>query len=109
MNATPFTLWLEFEHWEAKPDDDPEDGFCNVRIDLSNSGSYALNVWTFKYLERTHREDHHTGENLSGHYLIGPDLLVTRLDRAMMEEVFAELVRTEQMKQEWRVLLDVEE
>ena len=91
---------------EAKIDDDPEDDFCNVRIDLSNSEAYALNVWTFKYLERTHREYHHTGENLGGRYLIGPDLLVTRLDRATLEAVFSDLVQTERLKQEWRVPLD---
>ena len=51
MNATPFALWLEFEHWVAKPDDDPEDDFCNIRVDLASGEAYALNIWTFKYLE----------------------------------------------------------
>ncbi len=103
MDALSFTLWLEFEHWEAKPDDDPEDEFCNVRIDLSNGEAYALDIWTFKFLERAHREDQGTGENLSGRYLVSPDLLVTRLDRATMEEVFTELAQAKQLKQEWRV------
>lgn len=79
MNAMPFTLWLEFEHWEAEPDDDPEDEFCNVRIDL-----------------------------LNGRYLTGPDLLVTRLDRATMEEVFLNSVQAAQLKREWRVPLGAE-
>ncbi len=108
MDATPFTLWLEFEHWEAKIDDDPEDGFCNVRIDLSNGEAYALNVWTFKCLERTHWENYHTGENLGGRYLIGPDLLVMRLDRATIEEAFSDLVQAAQLKQEWRLTQDAD-
>ncbi len=108
MNAIPFTLWLEFEHWKSSPDDDPEDEFCNVRIDLSSGEAYALNVWTFKYLERAHREDQHTRENMRGSYLVAPDLLVTRLDRATLEEVFTELVRTKQLKQEWQIPPDTE-
>ncbi len=108
MSETPFTLWLEFEHYIPKPDDDPEDDFCNIRIDLANGEAYALNVWTFKFLERAHREDERTGENLSGHYLISPDLLVTRLDRATMEKVFTDLVQTEQLKQEWLIPPDTE-
>lgn len=108
MNPTLFTLWLEFEHWLPKPDDDPEDDYCNVRVDLASGEAYALIVWTFKYLEGAHREDQRTGENLSGRYLVSPDLLVTRLDRATLEEVFAELVRTKQLKQEWLIPPDPE-
>ncbi len=108
MNVIPFTLWLEFEHWLPKLDDNPEDDFCNIRVDLASDEAYTLNVWTFKYLEGAHREDERTGESLSGRYLIGPDLLVTRLERAILEEVVTDLLRTGRLKQEWRIPLDIE-
>jgi len=103
LDTASFILWLEFEHYEAAPGDDPEDDFCNVRIDLPNGEAHALNVWTFKYLQRARQEDERTGEGLNGRYLVGPDLFVARLDRPTMEAVFADLVRTGQFKQEWRV------
>ena len=107
MDTASFILWLEFEHYEAAPGDDPEDDFCNVRVDLPSGEAYALNVWTFRYLERARREDQRTGENLGGRYLVSPDLLIARLDRPTMEAVFADLVQTRQLKQEWRVPVDV--
>ena len=107
MDAASFILWLEFEHWEAAPGDNPEDDFCNIRVDLPDGEAYALNVWTFKYLERARREDQRTGEGLNGRYLVSPDLLVARLDRPTMEAVFADLVRIGQLKREWQVPIEV--
>ena len=47
-----FELWLEFEHWEPKPDDDPTDNFFNMQVKLPDGRRYALNVWTFKFLQK---------------------------------------------------------
>ena len=108
MDTTSFTLWLEFEQWESSPSDDPEDDFCNVHIGLPDGEAYALNVWTFKYLERARREDQRTGEGLNGRYLVSPDLFVARLDRPAMEAVFADLIRTGQLKREWQVPVEAD-
>lgn len=77
----PFELWLEFEHWEPTGDEDPEDDFFNMAIHLSNGLKYALNVWAFKFLVRIQREQEASGENLSGKYVLPPDLFVQKLDR----------------------------
>ena len=34
-----FKLWVEFEHWVPEENDDPEDDFINMYIELSN-GKY---------------------------------------------------------------------
>jgi hypothetical protein len=47
-----FDLWLEFEHTEPPPGDDPTDDFANVQVRLPDGRKYALNVWTFKFLHR---------------------------------------------------------
>lgn len=98
-----FDLWLEFEHWQTEPNDDPEDEFCNIRFDIENGESYALNVWTFKFLERMRRINAETGEYLSGEYLVTPDLLVPRLDRPTLERIVTDLIESKQLNDAWVV------
>ncbi len=96
-----FELWLEFEWWQPQPEDDPHNNFFNMRIRLSNGKTYALNVWTFTYLVRTHHHDQQLGERLAGQYLVPPDLLVEKLDRPLLEAVVHDLIQTNSLRDEW--------
>jgi hypothetical protein len=96
-----FELWLEFEHWQPSPDDDPADDSFNMIIRLEDGRRYALVVWTFGYFTRALAEIRETGEALNGRYLLPPDLFVERLDRGLMEEIVADLVRRGDLRREW--------
>lgn len=98
-----FELWLEFEHWIANDQNDLENDFFNMHVILPNGKRYALNVWTFKYLEQARYKAKDIGEFLGGNYLLPPDLFVERLDRKLLEEIFAELILDGCMKDEWLV------
>jgi hypothetical protein len=97
-----FEPWLEFEHWQPSPDDDPADDFFNMIILLEDGRRYALNVWTFAYFTRALSETRVTGEALGGRYLLPPDLFVERLDRGLLEEVVGDLLRQGGLREEWR-------
>jgi hypothetical protein len=97
-----FSLWLEFEHWQPTPDDDPTNNFFNMIIVLEDGRRYALNVWTFAYFARAQAEERASGEALGGRYLLPPDLFVERLDRGLLEEVVADLLRNGDLRKEWR-------
>ena len=98
-----FQLWLEFEHWVTEQHDDPCDDFFNAMITLEDGSEYALNVWTFKFVERARRGCADDGECLDGDYLLPPDLLVERLDRTLMENVVADLMKNDALRPDWRV------
>ena len=103
MAKTPsFTLWLEFEHLLPSPEDDPSDDLFNMKITLDDGTSFALNVWTFKFLERARPHRDLEAEHLAGKYLIAPDLFVEKLDRQLLEQVVADLILRKQLKDEWR-------
>jgi hypothetical protein len=97
-----FSLWLEFEHLQPTPDEDPANDFFNMIIVLADGQRYALNVWTFAYFARAQAEDRASGEALGGRYLLPPDLFVERLDRGLLEEVVADLLRNGGLRKEWR-------
>ncbi|WP_437832113.1 VOC family protein [Sorangium sp. So ce1153] len=99
----PFELWLEFEHWVAPAGDDPTDDFFNMAITLPSGVRYALNVWTYKAVEAARKDAALGGENLSGRYLEPPDLLVERMDRALLEAVVGDLLARNALREAWRV------
>lgn len=101
MSSSKFQLWLEFEHWEPNPEYDPFDDFFNMVIELPDGRRYALNVWTFRFLERCRYHESHSDETMQGRYPVAPDLFVERLDRELLQEVVADLIRTRQLKPEW--------
>jgi hypothetical protein len=103
MSEESFDLWLEFDHWEPKEGDDPEDDFFNMQITLQCGKKYTLNVWTYKFIGRAVRECGETGECLRGSYLLPPDLFVQRLDRKLLERVVADLIADGGLKKEWEV------
>ncbi|MES3023938.1 MAG: hypothetical protein V4857_20420 [Pseudomonadota bacterium] len=102
-----FTLWLEFElssDWIV----DPEVDFFNMLINFADGSSYALNVWTYKYLLRARAECESTGEHLGGAYMPTPDLLVERLDRCHLEAVVADLIRINGLNEHWKIAVDAD-
>ena len=106
MTGTRFDLWLEFEHWGRREGSDPEDDFFNMSIRMPGGEKYALNVWTYKFLERARGEDKSSAENLSGKYMVAPDLFVERLDRQLVTEVVEDLIARQGLKKEWLVIED---
>src|SRR5260370_18632382 len=97
-----FELWLEFEHWEAKPDDDPTDNFFNMQVKLLDGRRYALNVWTFKFLQKARYPwPYEKGAGEPEEYLLPPDLFVERLDRGLLERVVSRMLADTEMKPEW--------
>lgn len=94
-----FTLWLEFEHWEPSPLDDRSDDFFNMTVNTNDDRSCALDVWTFKFLKRTRKEDQLSGDNLSGQYLKPPDLFVDREDRELLEEVVKHMIENDELEE----------
>ena len=103
MRLTPtFDLWLEFEHTQPRPDDDPADDFANVQVRLLDGQRYALNVWTFEFMRRARYPwpyDEGVGE--PAEYLLPPDLFVERLDRPTLERVVRQLLMKGEMRSEW--------
>ncbi len=54
MSDVPsFELWLEFEEYAEPIEGDPTDDFANVHVRLPDGRKYAMNVWTFKFLDRS--------------------------------------------------------
>ena len=102
MEDPEFELWLEFEHWQPGPTDDPTEDFFNMLVKLPDGRRYALNVWTFKFIQKArypwpYVED--AGE--SEEYLLPPDLFVEQLNRKLMEQVVRQMLERGQMKPEW--------
>ncbi|MCC6361680.1 MAG: hypothetical protein IT450_23330 [Phycisphaerales bacterium] len=108
--STSFDLWLEFENWIADPDYDPEVDFANVIVTLPDRRRYALNVWTFKFLDRARYPwPHNFTNDPQAEYLIAPDLFVARLDRALIERAVSDLLANGQMRADWLCADDGEE
>ncbi len=106
MKEPAFTLWLEFEEYQDHPEatqSDPENDFCNIAITLASGERYALNVWTFRYLQTAREVGDHPSEEMRGRYLFPPDLFVERLDRPTLEAIAADLLRHGGLKSEWLV------
>jgi hypothetical protein len=101
-----FTLWLEFEEY-ADPypsgDDDPLCDFCNAMVTVGEA-TYAMNIWTFAFVDIARRFDV-AGAPLDSPniYLLPPDLLVERLDRATIERSVRDLLSKGELPANWRV------
>ncbi len=103
MAAVPaFNLWLEWEHTQPQPGDDPADDFANVQVWLPDGRRYALNVWTFGFMRRARFSwPYQEGAGEPAEYLLPPDLFVERLDRPTMERVVARMLAEGEMQPEW--------
>ncbi len=99
MHEPEFKLWLEWEQFAASDvfapwdHDDPEDDFFNMQVRVPGGRYYALNVWTYRMLERAHQADLKTGDHLGGAYLLPPDLFVARRDRSLLEAVVRDILQ----------------
>ena len=102
MEALKFDLWLEFEHWQPEPNDDSTEDFFNMLVTLPDGRRYALNVWTYKFIQKARYPWPYVeavGE--PEEYLLPPDLFVERLDRNLMERVVRQMLVKGEMKPEW--------
>nr|CAS02765.1 putative integron gene cassette protein [uncultured bacterium] len=95
-----FSLWLEFEHCESH---EPWDDFCNAQITIDGS-TYAVNIWTFAYVDRArHTDVVGLPVDPPNIYLLPPDLLVERLDRATISQSISDLLARGSLPEAWRV------
>lgn len=96
-----FELWLEWEQYDPAVEEEP-DGFANVQVQLSDGRRYALNVWTFGFLQPARYPwPYEEGTGTPDEYLLPPDLFVERLDRATMERVVRSMLAKGEMRPEW--------
>ncbi|MGN6546925.1 MAG: hypothetical protein ACTHK7_17860 [Aureliella sp.] len=101
-----FDLWLETEVGDPDhPANRCSQNFCNVSVKLEDGRRYALNVWTFDFLPLARYPwPYEPNENAQrAEYLLAPDLFVESLDRDVIHRTIAELLATDQMKNEWLV------
>jgi hypothetical protein len=99
-----FELWLETELGDPiQVANRPTQNFCNISVTLTDGRHYAMNVWTFDFLQLARFPFPH--EPIEGQkpatYLLPPDLFVDRLDRSTIELVIIELLKNDAMKPEW--------
>lgn len=95
------SLWLEFELWQSEdgaPPFDPENDFCNIKA-VVDGKNYYLNIWTFKFAQNALAEETSSGSS----HLLPPDLLVARLDRALIGSAIRTLIRNNQLQEAWRL------
>ncbi len=90
IGKVPFKLWLEFE--VSSPWDDLENDHTTIGVDTLDGRIYGLNVWTYKYLETSIKQDEANEQNLSGLYQIPPDLFVKELTRSCIEKTISDLL-----------------
>jgi hypothetical protein len=97
LEIPDFNLWLEFE--EVDPGNwDKENDFCNVHVDLHDGRHYGLNVWTYRFLQSSIRNDQDTKMNLSGLYQIPPDLFVKELTRDCIQQAIKDLLAKDDLE-----------
>jgi hypothetical protein len=72
-------------------------------VSLPDGRRYALNVWTFSFLERARTLARQAGENLHGKYLDAPDLFVQRLERSALHEIVADLLQKGGLNPTWEI------
>jgi len=100
--SSSFELWLEFEHVQPSPADDPADDFANVHVRLADGRMYALNVWTFRFLRRARFPwPYKDTSGQPAEYVVAPDLFVERLDRPTLERVVGQLLANGELNEEW--------
>ena len=91
MKKIEFKLWLGFEEVDPK-NWITDNEFANIHVDLPDGRHYGKNVWTFKFLETSIKEDQENVENLNGTYQIPPDLFLKELTRECIEKTIADLL-----------------
>ena len=101
MMSHEFSLWLEFEHWKP-PGHDEHEPYFNMQITLGDGRIYALNVWLIDAVARIAEGSEESAIDLRGRYVLGPDLLVEKMERALLERVVADLIRRDELQDRWR-------
>jgi hypothetical protein len=100
-----FELWLETERGEPLDQhaNRPYENFGNIEVKLKDGRRYALNVWTFDFLPLARYPwPYEIDESEEpANYLLPPDLFVEKLDRPSIEEIVTQLLKNDEMKDEW--------
>jgi hypothetical protein len=100
-----FDLWLEVETGEPldQPANRPNENFGNIEVKLHDGRRYALNVWTFDFLPfARYPWPYEIDESQEpAKYLLPPDLFVEKLDRPTIENIVTQLLKNNEMKEEW--------
>ena len=101
-----YSLWLEFEEYAdgyPGPDVDPQCDFCNAKVTVG-SRAYALNIWTFVFLEVARRTDPARVPLAEpARYVLAPDLFVERLDRTTISHAIGDLLAAGGLPEAWRL------
>jgi hypothetical protein len=74
-----------------------------MTITLSSGSKYALNVWTYSYLQSAKEEARSENEHVGGIYMPAPDVFVEKLDRELIEVMADDMIRNHLLKEEWLV------
>lgn len=99
-----FELWIETEQGDpADKANRPTENFCNIRFSLNDGRSYALNVWTYDFVQFAKYEWPYDTEvsDRTELYVLPPDLFVERLDRATLENVVSKLIEKNDLQDRW--------
>lgn len=92
------SLWVEHEEWQ--PDNKPNDYF-NAQVTTTAGLVYAVSVLVLKYVHQSMEEE---SEGLQcERFLVCPDMIVEKSDRASLESIFSALVESGRMPQNWLV------
>ena len=93
-----FELWLEFEQWQ---DNQWPTDYFNMCITLADGRRYAANVWVASGVERMLDEGRDLG-GLHEMYAKGPDLVVRKAERPLLEAIVADMIARGTLPEEWR-------
>lgn len=103
-----FKLWVETETGDpvVQPANRSKENYCNISITLEDGRRYALNVWTFDFLPlaRYPWPYEPKPEYEPADYLLPPDLFVSDLTRTTITSVVEQLLKEDELRDEWLVL-----
>ena len=104
-SVSEFDLWLELEHGEPidQPANRANENFCNIIVTFKDGRRYALNVWTFDFLQYARYPwPYDIVDSMEpAQYLLPPDLFVEKLERKHIEQIISQLIKNNEMKDEW--------
>lgn len=92
MDSTIKKIWIEAEEWADGTWDYDDD---NTDVVVEKDGKkYVASFFTYKNVESLTRKNRKTGENLSGKYFWGSDMiLIDSCSRADIEKVIDDLIK----------------
>ncbi len=104
MSEPSFEFWFSYP-CEVTPSGmiGPDEELFTLRIDCASGDLYELTVCTDSYLARVRLEDRESRDRLHGQYRLLPDLVVANKDVRVIEQIVADLIRTQRLRPEWLI------